>query len=137
MQCCADKPTWGCIPQLFATFEPWGRHLKRVTSAKSGQKSEYYMLAFDWLQQTDKINWVQYLKFPCEHDLCRAMVPDCLGTLSWTLCQISALKEAIGLYICLWQHHISKSGYFKCTILFNICTISFLSYYDIGCIMFT
>ena len=24
-------------------------------------------------------------------------------------------------------------GYFKCTILFNICTISFLSYYDIGC----
>ena len=23
-------------------------------------------------------------------------------------------------------------GYFKCTILFNICTISFLSYYDIG-----
>ena len=30
--------------------------------------------------------------------------------------------------------HISKMGYFKCTILFNICTISFLSYYDIGCI---
>ena len=28
-------------------------------------------------------------------------------------------------------------GYFKCTILFNICTISFLSYYDIGCTMFT
>ena len=27
-------------------------------------------------------------------------------------------------------------GYFKCTILFNICTISFLSYYDIGCAMF-
>ena len=27
-------------------------------------------------------------------------------------------------------------GYFKCTILFNICTISFLSYYDIGCTMF-
>ena len=25
-------------------------------------------------------------------------------------------------------------GYFKCTILFNICTISFLSYYNIGCI---
>ena len=24
-------------------------------------------------------------------------------------------------------------GYFKCTILFNVCTISFLSYYDIGC----
>ena len=25
---------------------------------------------------------------------------------------------------------------FKCTILFNICTISFLSCYDIGCTMF-
>ena len=41
--------------------------------------------------------------FPCEndHDLCRAidMVPDCLGTLSSTLCQISALKEAIGSYV--------------------------------------
>ena len=24
-------------------------------------------------------------------------------------------------------------GYFKCTILFNICTITFLSCYDIGC----
>ena len=32
----------------------------------------------------------------CENDLCRAMLPDYLGTLSSTLCQISALKEAIG-----------------------------------------
>ena len=55
MQCCADKPTWGCILQLFATFEPWRRHLRRVTSAKGSQKSEFYMLAFDWLEQTDKI----------------------------------------------------------------------------------
>ena len=31
--------------------------------------------------------------FPCENGLCRAMLPDCLGTLSSTLCQISALKE--------------------------------------------
>ena len=22
VQCCADKPTWGHIPQFFATFEP-------------------------------------------------------------------------------------------------------------------
>ena len=57
----ADKPTstWGCIPQLFATFEPWRRHLRRVTSAQGSQKSEFYMLAliiiFDWLEQTDKI----------------------------------------------------------------------------------
>ena len=27
------------------------------------------------------------------------MLPDCLGTLSSTLCQISALKEAIGQYV--------------------------------------
>ena len=57
--CCADKPTWGCIPQLFATFEPWKRYLRRVTSAirKGSQKSEleFYMLAFDWLEQTVKI----------------------------------------------------------------------------------
>ena len=26
-------------------------------------------------------------------------------------------------------------GYFKCTILFNICTISFVSCYDIGCMV--
>ena len=38
--------------------------------------------------------------------------------------------------VCLWQHHIFKMGYFKCTILFNVCTISFFSYYDIGCTMF-
>ena len=38
--------------------------------------------------------------FACENDLCRAMLPDCLGTLSSTLCQIAALKEAIGYYVC-------------------------------------
>ena len=27
------------------------------------------------------------------------MLPDCLGTLSSTLCQISALKEAIGYFV--------------------------------------
>ena len=51
------------------------------------------MLAF-------KFDWLHYLKFPCENDLCRAMLPDCLGTLSSTLCQIAALKEAIGYYVC-------------------------------------
>ena len=55
------------------------------------------MLAFDWLEQTDKIQWVPY--FPCENDLCKAMLPDCLETLSSTLCQISALKEAMGYYV--------------------------------------
>ena len=37
------------------TFEPWRRHLRIVTRAKGSQKSEFYMLAFDWLEQTDKI----------------------------------------------------------------------------------
>ena len=35
--------------------------------------------------------------------------------------------------LCLWHQHLSKMGYFKYTILFNICTISFLSCYGIGC----
>ena len=58
------------------------------------------MLVFDWLEQTDKINWVDPEYFACKNDLCRAMLPDCLGTLSSTLCQISALKEAIDSYVC-------------------------------------
>ena len=62
------------------------------------------------------------------------MLPDCLEPLSSTLCQISALEEAIGYYV--YGHGISiflKWEYFKCTILLNICTFSFLSCYDIGC----
>ena len=44
-----------------------------------------------------------------------------------------SLEESGGNWVlCLWQHHISKMGYFKCTILFNICTISFLSYFVIN-----
>ena len=53
-----------CIPQLFATFGHWRRHLRRVTSAIGSQNSEYYMLAFkfDWLEQTDKLGAI--LNFP-------------------------------------------------------------------------
>ena len=54
------------------------------------------MVAFDWLEQRDK-NWVPY--FPCKNDLCRAMLPDCLETLSSVLCQISAFREAIRKYV--------------------------------------
>ena len=72
----------GCIPQLFATFEPWRRHLRRVTSAKGSQKPEFYMLAFDWLEQTDKIGCNIFpARMTCA---VWAMVPDCLGTLSST-----------------------------------------------------
>ena len=45
----------GMYSSAFSLFEPWRRHLRRVTSAKGSQKSESYMLAFDWLEQTDKI----------------------------------------------------------------------------------
>ena len=55
--CSADKPTWGCFSQLFATFEPSKSDLRRVTSAKGSQKSALYMLAFDWLEQTNKIGY--------------------------------------------------------------------------------
>ena len=80
--CCADKPTWGCIPQLFATFEPWRRHLRKVTSAKGSKNSEYYMLAFDWLEQTDKIGcnifpaelWCQII-WECFPQLCVKFQP--------------------------------------------------------------
>jgi len=45
--------------------------------------------------------------------------------------------EGSNWLVCLWQHYVSKMGYFKCTILLNVCTISFFSYYDIGCTMFS
>ena len=68
--------------------------MRRVTSAKGSQKCEFYMLAFDWLEQTDKIGCNIFpVRMTC---LQRAMVPDCLRTLSSNLCHISALKEAIG-----------------------------------------
>ena len=63
------------------------------------------MLVFDWLEQTDKMNWVEY--FACENDLCRAMLPDCLGALSSTLCQKSALKEAMGI-VCVCTYYSSQ-----------------------------
>ena len=59
------------------------------------------MIAIDWLEQTDKIGCNIFpARMTCACiALCRAMVPDCLGTLSSTLCQISALRYAIGEYV--------------------------------------
>ena len=51
------------------------------------------MLVFDWLEQTDKIKWVDPEYFACENDLCRAMLPNYLRTYSSALCQIKALKK--------------------------------------------
>ena len=56
------------------------------------------MLAFDWLEQTDKIGCNI---FPARiNDLRRAMVPDCFGTLSSTLCRISVCLEGGNWVIC-------------------------------------
>ena len=48
------------LGDVFLSFLPHlsleeGINLRRVRSAKGSQKSEFYMLAFDWLEQTDKI----------------------------------------------------------------------------------
>ena len=55
------------------------------------------MLAFDWLEQTDKIGCHIFPARMTSAELC--MLPDCLETLSSTLCQSSALKEAIGQFV--------------------------------------
>ena len=75
--------------------------LKKQNNGQSVPKSWFSMhaqiLVFNaciWLAWTNRQNWVPY--FPNENDLCRAVLPDCLETLSAILCQISALKEAIG-----------------------------------------
>ena len=69
---------------------------KRVTQTHQGsidwRSSEHCIC--NWLARTNRQNWVH--NFPCKSDLCRTMLPDCLETLSSTLCQISVLKEAIG-----------------------------------------
>ena len=48
------------LGDVFLSFLPHlsleeGIILRRVTSAKGSQKSEFYMLAFDWLEQIDAI----------------------------------------------------------------------------------
>ena len=54
------------------------------------------MLAFDWLEQTDKIGCNI---FAARMTCAELQLPDCLGTLSSTLCKISALKEVVGQYV--------------------------------------
>ena len=92
------------------------------------------MLAFDWLEQTDKIGCnISPARMTCAE----AMLPDCLGTLPSTLCQISALKEAIGWYV--YDNTIFlKWGILNAPFcsMFLPDIISFFSYYDIGCTMF-
>ena len=41
------------LGDVFLSFLP---HLSLEEGTKGNQKSEYYLLAFDWLEQTDKIN---------------------------------------------------------------------------------
>ena len=123
----------GTNSSAFSTFKPWQRHLRRVKSAKGSQKSEFYMLSFDWLEQTDKIG--------CNIFSLREWLVQSYGARLFGntfLNFVSNLSIEGGNWgVCLWHQHIFKLGCFKCTILFNICTISFLSNYDIGCTMFT
>ena len=92
------------------------------------------MLAFDWLERTDKIGCNI---FPVRMtQLCRAIYATRLFGNTFLNFVSNFSLEGGNWVICLWQHHIYKMGYFKCSILFNICTISFLSCYDIGCTMF-
>ena len=133
MQSCADKPTWGCIPQLFATFEPWRRHLRRVKNSKGSQKSEYYMLAFDSLNEQTKLSAI----FSLQEWLVQSYGARLFGNHFLNFVSNFSLEGGNWVVCkCLWQHHISKMGYFKCTILFNICTISILTCSDIGCTKF-
>ena len=102
---------------------------------KAAKNLSFFMLAFDWLEQTDKIGCkIFHARIICAE---LAMVPDCLGTLSSTLCQISALKKAIGSYVC-------DNTIFLKWVIVNVpfCSIFvpfhfYLIMYDIGCIMFT
>ena len=50
----------GMYSSAFATFEPWRRHLRRVTSAKGSQKI-WVLHACIWLARTNRQNWVQYI----------------------------------------------------------------------------
>ena len=121
----------GTYSSAFCHIWALKKALRRVTSAKGSQKSEYYMLAFDWLEQTDKLGAI----FSLREWLVQSYGARLFGNIFNNFVSNFSLEGGNWL-ICLWQHHISKMGYCKCTILFNICTISFLSYYDIGCTMF-
>ena len=89
-----------CWQTYLGTYSPafchiWALKKTFEKSYKCQTEPKIWVLdAYIWLARTNRQNWVQY--FPCENDLCRAMLPDCLGMLSSNLCQISALKEAIG-----------------------------------------
>ena len=84
------------------------------------------MLAFDWLHQTVKIGCI-YLHISLWEWLVQSYAARSrlVRTYSSTLCQNWALENSGNWVLCLWHQHISKMGYFKCTILFNFCTISF------------
>ena len=71
-----------------------------------------------YISRTNRRNWVQY--FPCKNDLCRAIYAARLFGNTFLNFVSNFSLEGSNWLVCLWQHHISKMGYFKCTILFNI-----------------
>ena len=87
-----------------------------------------------WLAGANSQKWVQYSPYFPARMTC--VEPYC--QITWEHFPQLCVKLIFELWrsnwvLCLWHQPISKMGYFKCTILFNICTISFLSCYDSGC----
>ena len=125
------QTTWGHIPQLFANFGPGKRHLRTVTSAKHSQELGFRCLHL--------IGWNKHSKLGAVFSI--------FSLWEWLVQSYAAILfrntflnfvsnfslEGGNWVVCLRHQHFSKMGYFKCTILFNICIISFLSCYDIGC----
>ena len=91
------------------------------------------MLAFDWLEWTDKIECNIFPR-PARMTV-QSYAARLFGNTFLNFVSNFSLEET-NWVVCSWHQNISKIGYFKCTILFNICTISFLSCYDIGCTTF-
>ena len=113
--CC--QTTWGHISQVFAKCGPERRHLRRVKVPNVAKKLGFR--ACIWLAGANSQQWVQYFPyFHCKNDLCGAI----LGNIFLNV--VSNLSFGGGNWVlCLWYQPISKMGYFKCSILFNMCTI--------------
>ena len=104
------------LGNIFLSFLPhlslekaW--HLRRVKSAKGSQKSEFYILVFDWLEQTDKI---RCNIFPVRMT-CAALLPDCLGTLSSTLCQMGMFNVPFYSIFVIFHFYLVMTLVVPCT----------------------
>ena len=69
------------IPLLCAKLGPQRRHLRSKTMAKVYPKSWFLMHAFDWPEQTLKIQIQYSTYFACNNDLCRGVLTNLLGDI--------------------------------------------------------